>query len=178
MIFGEKLLKTTNFVEGYLEENIEPASIDLRLGNTILVPQRIGGHVKLGGTIKYIEREFFEDQPFILFPGEFVLATTIEKLTLPNNVAAFIQGRSSIGRIGLTTQNAGFVDPGFTGHITLELVNESPNVIELRPGYRIVQAVFFDVEGGTLYNGKYNGQVKATGSKMHEDREVAENGSK
>jgi dCTP deaminase len=91
---------------------------------------------------------------------------------MPDRVAAFVQGRSSIGRIGLTVQNAGFVDPGFTGHITLELVNESPVTIYLKPGYPVAQLVFFDVSPvNDPYHGKYNGQEEATGSRMFMDKQ-------
>ena len=152
---------------------IGPASVDLRLGTTFLLPRYVRENVELGSAVPYGRREIEKDGSFLLFPEEFVLATTMEKIVLPNNIAAFVQGRSSIGRIGLTTQNAGFVDPGFHGHITLELVNESKNTLVLRPGYRVVQVVFFQCHGvGDGYEGKYNGQVEATGSRMHLDWEV------
>lgn len=152
---------------------IGPASVDLRLGTTFLLPRFMGDNVELGSEVSYGKREIEKDGKFLLFPEEFVLATTMEKVVLPKDIAAFVQGRSSIGRIGLTTQNAGFIDPGFHGHITLELVNESKNTLVLRPGYRIVQVVFFRCHGVMEgYSGKYNDQVEATGSRMHLDWEV------
>ena len=152
------------------DSQINPASVNLTLGDTFLVPLiKKAGAVYLGKEVEYHRFEAKEDG-FPIDPGEFVLATTQEHVSIPSNVAAFVQGRSSIGRIDLTTQNAGFVDPGFHGHITLELVNESPNTIILTPGYPVAQLVFFEcypVE--KPYNGKYNGQVEATGSRMHKD---------
>ena len=114
-----------------------------------------------------------EDDIFYLKPGEFVLATTMETVNIPHICCGFVQGRSSIGRIGLTTQNAGFVDPGFHGQITLELVNEGQKIIGLKPGYRVAQLVLLDVKDITsTYDGKYNGQTGATGSRMQEDKEA------
>ena len=105
-------------------------------------------------------------------PGHFVLGTTLERLNLPDRISAFVQGRSSIGRIGLTIQNAGFVDPGFQGNITLELINDSPFPIYLLPGYPVGQLVFLETsEVEHPYSGKYQGQVEATGSRMEQDRQ-------
>lgn len=159
------------------DDQINPASVNLTLGDTFLVPLPAGrrGLIELGDKVKYRRYKIGKgDDGFILNPGCFALATTRECIKLPDNIAAFVQGRSSIGRIGLTTQNAGFVDPGFNGHITLELVNEGPNAIILNPGYPVAQLVFFEcytVE--KPYCGKYNGQVEATGSRMHLDKEAA-----
>ena len=121
--------------------------------------------------MKYIE---VEPDPFdghvVLYPGEFMLATTKEWISVPVTAAAFVQGRSSIGRASLSVQNAGFVDPGFRGHITLELKNDGPVPIVLTPGYPVTQLVYMDaeeVEEG--YDGKYNNQVDATGSLMSLD---------
>ena len=93
-------------------------------------------------------------------------------MTLPNNVAAFIEGRSSIGRMGLFIQNAGWVDPGFSGTITLELLNANKHPIVLRAGRRICQAVFafLDSETKYPYDGKYQGQSDTTGSRIHLDK--------
>ncbi len=151
---------------------ITPASFDIRLGDTFLTP--CAGHaVILGESVQYDRWKIGENVPnpfYILYPGKFTLGTTLERLALPDNLSAFVQGRSSIGRIGLTIQNAGFVDPGFHGHITLELINESPNPIFLKPGYPVGQLVFFQTsEVKHPYNGKYNGQVEATGSRMYMD---------
>lgn len=165
-----KRIKECGIVSGADNIQINPASVNVRLGNTFLVPNLSMNGIVLGDKVNYNRCEINENEHFIIWPGQFVLATTIEEVNLPNDVGAFVQGRSSIGRIGLTTQNAGFVDPGFHGHITLELVNESPNSIYLRPGYPVAQIVFFEsMPAENPYNGKYNGQVEATGSRMYLD---------
>lgn len=171
MILGDVRIRNyiskLSMVENFEPSQIEPASIDLRLGNTWLVPSKTEHWIELGGKCRY---DRYESESKLIAPGEFVLATTMERVNLPTDIAAFVQGRSSIGRIGLTVQNAGFVDPGFSGHITLELVNESPNHILLTAGYRVAQLVFFEAEGVSApYSGKYNGQIEATGSRMQLD---------
>ena len=172
MIYGNEMIKNYiskhRLVEYHEDKQIEPASVDMRLGNTWLVPVVTGSMVNLGDAVRYNR---YEADSFVLHPGQFALATTMEKVNLPAHMAAFVQGRSSIGRIGLTVQNAGFVDPGFSGHITLELVNESPNPIILKSGYRVAQLVFLKAFCVTEpYAGKYNGQVEATGSRMQMDK--------
>ena len=150
---------------------INPASLNVRIGTTFLVPRRrLFGGITLGSEVKYRRVLLRDGESFKLRPGQFALATTMEKIDLPPSLAAFVQGRSSIGRAGLTVQNAGFIDPGFHGHITLELKNETRNVIEIRPGYPVAQIVFEQARGVTRpYAGKYNGQVEATGSRMNLD---------
>lgn len=174
MIFGDSLILRKIFKRGLLKNGkksmVNPASVNLCLGNTFLIPETEPFGVALGDKLEYRRFEIRDDQCFTLKPGQFCLATTKEAVTMPPNVAAFVQGRSSIGRIGLTVQNAGFVDPGFHGHITLELVNESENAILLRPTYPLAQLVFFTCKGVRhKYSGKYNGQVEATGSRMEQD---------
>ena len=152
--------------------SIGPASGDLTLSDRVLIPVRTK-LVRLGSKVKYRSVRFSAQDPFVLMPGGFVLAATNEQVMLPLDICGFVQGRSSIGRIGLTVQNAGFVDPGFNGTITLELVNESKSPIGLIPGYRVVQLVLMDVRDNEIaYKGKYNGQIFPTGSRMNEDWEV------
>lgn len=176
MILADRQIRTLierdNLVSPVTDKQINPASVNLTLGNTFLVPDVIGWReIQLGDNVDYERFEIDEVSCFSIPSGGFALATTRERVNIPTNIAAFVQGRSSIGRIGLTTQNAGFVDPGFHGHITLELVNESPNTINLYVGYPVAQLVFFEcypVE--KPYNGKYNGQIEATGSRMYMDK--------
>ena len=86
------------------------------------------------------------DQPFVLHPGEFVLGATYELVTLGNDIAARLEGKSSLGRLGLLTHStAGFIDPGFSGHVTLELSNTATMPILLYPGMKIGQLCFFDL---------------------------------
>ena len=154
---------------------VNPASLNVRLGNTFLVPKRtfFTKGIRLGDTVQYKEYRLKMLEEFCLLPGMFALATTQERFYIPNNLAAYVQGRSSIGRAGLTVQNAGYVDPGFHGAITLELKNETRNAIYLRPGYPVAQMIFetcTPVE--KPYKGKYNGQIDATGSRMNLDPRV------
>ena len=110
---------------------------------------------------------------YLIMPGQFVLATTMEYFELPDNLTAFVEGRSSLGRMGLFIQNAGWVDPGFKGEITLELYNANRCAIELKAGRRVGQLVFAEMDDVALnpYCGKYQGQTGATGSRVYKDKE-------
>ena len=88
--------------------------------------------------------EIAHDEPLILHPGEFVLGSILETVTLPDDIAARVEGKSSLGRLGLLTHaTAGFVDPGFSGHVTLELSNVATLPIKLWPGMKVGQLCFF-----------------------------------
>lgn len=178
MILSDKQIRAEiefcELVDPLNDDQINPASVNLTLGNTFLTIAPGQYKYRLGEEVEYDRHEIADNEGLALAPGEFALATTKEHVNIPNGFAAFVQGRSSIGRIGLTTQNAGFVDPGFRGHITLELVNESPCTIILTPGYPVAQLVFFECyPSKNPYNGKYNDQVEATGSRMHMDKLAA-----
>ena len=151
---------------------IQPASVDIRLGNTFsIVEDSSTGVITLENEITYKK---IQTDTYVLLPGQFILATTMEYFMLPNNLTAFVEGRSSLGRLGLFIQNAGWVDPGFRGEITLELFNANRCAIELRAGRRVGQLVFSVMDDIALnpYNGKYQGQRGATGSKVFLDNEV------
>ena len=113
------------------------------------------------------------DDPFILHPGEFVLGSTYETVTLPDDVAARLEGKSSLGRLGLLTHStAGFIDPGFSGHVTLELSNVATLPIKLWPGMKIGQLCFFRLSspaehpyGSDRYGSRYQGQRGPTASR-------------
>jgi len=119
--------------------------------------------------------EVAPDEPFILHPGEFVLGSTYEFVKLPDNVAARLEGKSSLGRLGLVTHStAGFVDPGFNGHVTLELSNMATLPIKLWPGMKIGQLCFFQLSspsetpyGSAKYLNRYQGQRGPTASRSH-----------
>ena len=163
----------SNVLRGLSIGQVGPASIDVELADVILVPSKQKNPIKLGDKVPYKLIRFSKTKPFYLRPGAFVLAATKQYFQFPSDVCGFVQGRSSIGRIGLTVQNAGFIDPGFYGTITLELVNESKNWIALIPDYRIAQIVMLDVRDNDLtYDGKYNGQIKPTASRMNMDVEA------
>lgn len=151
------------------DDQVNPSSINVRLAGSFAIP--VSKLVKLGDKVRYVEYPFASQ--FVINPGDFILAATMEEFKIPDDISAFVQGRSSIGRIGLSVQNAGFVDPGFHGTITLELKNDSKNAIILTAGYPIAQLVFMDTAMVSRpYSGKYNGQVDATGSRMHLDAKL------
>lgn len=150
---------------------IQPASVDIRLGRTFSVVEDLpSGVITLEEKIGY---KTIETDTYVLLPGQFVLATTMEYIALPDNLTAFVEGRSSLGRMGLFIQNAGWVDPGFRGEITLELFNANRCAIKLQSGRRVGQLVFAEMDEAALhpYNGKYQGQRGATGSRVFMDRE-------
>ena len=151
------------------ESQIQPASVDIRLGNTFsIVEDSSNGIITMEHEIIY---KTIETDTYLLLPGQFVLATTMEYFKLPNNLTAFVEGRSSLGRMGLFIQNAGWVDPGFQGEITLELFNANRCAIELKAGRRVGQLVFAEMDTAALhpYQGKYQGQTGATGSRVYLD---------
>lgn len=153
-------------------EQIQPASVDVRLGDTFsIVEDSSTGIITMENEIKY---KTIKTDTYVLLPGQFVLATTKEYFALPNDLTAFVEGRSSLGRMGLFIQNAGWVDPGFEGEITLELYNANRCAIELKAGRRVGQLVFakMDAAAGNPYHGKYQGQTGATGSRVFMDGEL------
>lgn len=119
--------------------------------------------------------EVAPNEPFILHPGEFVLGSTYEFVKLPDDIAARLEGKSSLGRLGLLTHStAGFVDPGFNGHVTLELSNTATLPIKLWPGMKIGQLCFFQLSspsetpyGSTKYSNRYQGQRGPTASRSY-----------
>ena len=151
------------------EGQIQPASVDVRLGDTFsIVEDSSTGKITLEDSIKY---KTIKTDTYVLLPGQFVLATAKEYFKLPDNLTAFVEGRSSLGRMGLFIQNAGWVDPGFSGEITLELFNASRFAIELHAGNRIAQLVLAKTGKAAVhpYSGKYLNQSGATGSRSYLD---------
>jgi dCTP deaminase len=117
------------------------------------------------------------DEPFILHPGEFVLGSTYELVTLPDDIAARLEGKSSLGRLGLLTHStAGFIDPGFSGHVTLELSNVATLPIKLWPGMKIGQLCYFRLSspaenpyGSSNSGSRYQGQRGPTASRSFQN---------
>ena len=179
MILSDKTLKSLIAkkelkIEPYDESQVQPASIDLRLGTNFLkINENLMEVMTLKDQIKY---EQLEREEIVIPPHSFLLATTREFIELPENLTAFVEGRSSIGRMGLFIQNAGWVDPGFAGQITLELFNANRLPIKLTANRRICQLVFskMDEIASRPYRGKYQNQRKAVGSKIFEDHENKE----
>ena len=176
MILSDKTIlrlldETSLVIEPLTKEQIQPASVDIRLGDTFsVVDDTPSGIISLDSEISY---KTIKTDTFLILPGQFVLATTMEYFELPDDLTAFVEGRSSLGRMGLFIQNAGWVDPGFKGEITLELYNANRCAIELKCGRRVGQLVFAEMDDHALnpYNGKYQGQKGATGSKVFMDRD-------
>ena len=174
MILSDKTIskmieENTLVIEPITKEQIQPASVDIRLGNTFsVVNDTPSGIITLGNKIEY---KSIVTDTYLILPGQFVLATTMEYFELPDDLTAFVEGRSSLGRMGLFIQNAGWVDPGFKGEITLELYNANRCAIELKAGRRVGQLVFAKMDDSALnpYNGKYQGQRGATGSRVFMD---------
>ncbi|MDF2144888.1 dCTP deaminase [Knoellia sp. p5-6-4] len=163
-------------LEPYDPGMIQPSSIDVRLDKFF----------RLFDNHKYPVIDPSQDQPdltrlvevepndgFVLHPGEFVLGSTLETVTLPDDLAARVEGKSSLGRLGLMTHaTAGFVDPGFSGHVTLELSNVATLPIILWPGMKIGQLCFFRLSspaenpyGSARYGSHYQGQRGPTASR-------------
>ena len=167
----EMLAAKQLIIDPITDIQIQPASVDIRLGTHFLkVDENAIASMSLDDEAKYVE---FESDEVVIPPNSFLLATTMETVQLPNHVTAFVEGRSSIGRMGLFIQNAGWVDPGFRGEITLELYNANRLPIKLRAGRRICQLVFayMDKEAQKPYAGKYQDQQKAVGSRIFQDQD-------
>ena len=151
-------------------DGIQPASVDITVGTSFKYIAHETGVINMDYPVDYVE---VKTEVYKIPPKGFVLATTEQYFKLPNGITAFVEGRSSIGRIGLFIQNAGWVDPGFEGQITLELFNASNFAINIKSGSRVGQLVFarMDRAAENPYRGKYQGQTGATGSMIYKDFE-------
>ena len=133
-------------VDPFEPELIQPSSIDVRLDRRFRVFNN-QSHTHIDPSKQQDDLTTLievKDGPFVLHPGEFVLASTLEVITLPADLAARLEGKSSLGRLGLLTHStAGFIDPGFSGHVTLELSNVANLPITLWPGMKIGQLCVF-----------------------------------
>lgn len=167
-------------LDPYDPSMVQPSSVDVRIDR----------YFRLFDNHRYAHIDPAEEQPeltrmvevdpneaFILHPGEFVLASTFETVTLPDNIAARLEGKSSLGRLGIVTHStAGFIDPGFSGHITLELSNVATLPIKLWPGMKIGQLCFFQLSspaenpyGTGPYLNRYQGQRGPTASRSFQN---------
>ena len=165
-------------LEPYEPGMIQPSSIDVRLDRFFRLFDNhkypfIDPAEDQPELTRLIEAK--PDEPFILHPGEFVLGSTYELVSLPDDIAARLEGKSSLGRLGLLTHStAGFIDPGFSGHVTLELSNVATLPIKLWPGMKIGQMCFFRLSsaaekpyGSSEYSSRYQGQRGPTASRSH-----------
>ncbi|KAB8126638.1 dCTP deaminase [Gracilibacillus oryzae] len=169
----EKLENEEITIKPLNRSNVQPASVDLTLGNHFMIVNDYQTD-KLSMREKATYQDIYigDQETIMIPPHSFMLATTKEWIKLPNDYTAFVEGRSSIGRMGLFVQNAGWVDPGFEGRITLELYNSNRAPIELIEGWRICQLVIAQIDQPTdPYKGKYAGQVSTTASQIYKDAE-------
>ena len=155
---------------------VQPSSVDVRLDRWFrLFDNHKYAHIDPAEEQAELTRlvEVEPDEPFILHPGEFVLGSTYELVSLPDDIAARLEGKSSLGRLGLMTHStAGFIDPGFSGHVTLELANVATLPVKLWPGMKIGQLSFFRTSspvdnpyGSGPYGNRYQGQRGPTASR-------------
>jgi dCTP deaminase len=163
-------------VEPFEPGMIQPSSVDVRLDRFFRVFENHKYSV-IDPSIEQSELtrevEVADDEFFILHPGEFVLASTYEVITLPDDIAGRLEGKSSLGRLGLLTHStAGFIDPGFSGHITLELSNVANLPVKLFPGMKIGQLCLIKLSspaehpyGSAQYGSRYQGQRGPTPSR-------------
>lgn len=163
-------------IEPYDDAMVQPSSIDVRMDRHFLAfDNHRYAHIDPSQEQENLTRvvDVDPDQPFILHPGEFVLGSTYETITLPDDLAARVEGKSSLGRLGLLTHaTAGFVDPGFSGHITLEFSNVANLPIKLWPGMKIGQLCFLKMSspvdnpyGSSVNRSHYQGQRGPTASR-------------
>jgi dCTP deaminase len=162
----------------YDEAMVQPSSVDVRLDRYFRVfanhrYTHIDPAVAQDDLTELLEPE--GEEPFILHPGEFVLGSTLEVITLGNDLAARLEGKSSLGRLGLLTHStAGFIDPGFSGHVTLELSNVANLPIKLYPGMKIGQICVLPLTspsehpyGSAIYGSRYQDQRGPTPSRSY-----------
>lgn len=165
-------------IEPYDHTMVQPSSIDVRLDGLF----RVFNNSKYTHIDPKLPQEELttlvevpEGEAFILHPGEFVLGATFESFTIPAHLAGRLEGKSSLGRLGLLTHStAGFIDPGFNGHITLELSNTANLPIALYPGMKVGQLALFQLTspaenpyGSGALGSKYQGQRGPTPSKAY-----------
>lgn len=172
-------------VDPWDEAMLQPASVDVRLDRYFRVFENHRyPHIDPAENQPELTREVAPatGEPFILHPGEFALAATYERVALDDSTAARLEGKSSLGRLGLLTHStAGFIDPGFAGHVTLELSNVANLPIKLWPGMRVGQLCFFQLSapathpyGSPRYGSRYQNQRGPTASRSHLNFRITE----
>lgn len=182
----EEIAKGRIVVDPLGEGCIQPASVDVHLGDKLLVfrtwhyPFYIDVKQNLEGLNEMIQIE--EERPFFLQPGEFILGSTVENITLPDDIVGRLEGKSSLGRIGLLIHStAGYVDPGWQGHLTLELSNVAKLPMTLYRGMKIGQLSFLRLTspcdrpyGSDGLGSKYHGQKDPTASRYYTEYQKKE----
>lgn len=173
----EELKRGRIVVRPLLEANVQPASVDVRLDRRLLVFSGVRrSHIDVREDMTDLteEEEIGDDDPFLLHPGAFVLASTLEHIELPDDIVARLESKSSLNRLGLSiTSNSGYVDPGWKGHLTFGLSNAARLPITLYYGMSIGQISFLrlstsasNIYGSPALDSKYQGQTAPTPSQM------------
>jgi dCTP deaminase len=177
----DEIAKGRIIIEPLMPSCIQPASVDLHLDKKLLVfkPQRHPAYIDVRRSLDHLNElvELDEDKAFLLNPGEFVLVSTLESIILPDDIVGRLEGKSSLGRIGLLIHStAGYVDPGWQGHLTIELSNVAKLPITLYYKMKIGQISFLRLTspvdrlyGAAELGSKYQGQTEPTASKYYED---------
>src|SRR6056297_3990339 len=173
---------------GDVDQQVQPASVDLRLGERFLEFQRTNipciHPTEADEVGEYVtETTVDEGDEFILHPGDFVLGTTTERVEIPDDLVAHVEGRSSLGRLAIVVHaTAGLCDPGYKGQITLELSNLGAAPVALAPDMRISQLTFTELKRpadrpyGAERGSKYQGQDGPQASRIGDDPEFAGKG--
>ena len=187
MILSDRTIKESMatgriVIDPYDESFVQPSSIDLRVDRFFRVFENhlypyIDPKAPQDALTTLVE--VGEEEPFMLHPGEFVLGSTLERVQLGDDLVARLEGKSSLGRIGLLIHStAGFVDPGFDGYLTLELSNVANLPIAIYPGMKIGQISFYQLTtpadhpyGSEGASSKYQGQRGPTPSRVYQDFE-------
>lgn len=165
----ERIESGNLLISPFNKEHIEPASVDLRLGRSFAKTEPTDRAIDTHDEDSVTFRQFTVDT-LELYPGETILGTTLEEVSVPNDLVGNVVGRSSLGRLDVVIhKTAGFIDPGFRGQITLEIENEGDHPVILYPGDRVCQIWFaevsdVDVPYGEERNSQYQGQSGATQS--------------
>ncbi len=138
----ESITNNNLVIKPFEPDNIEPASVDLRLGEEhklVRATGRVDATTESSDSLRYDTL----GNPLLVHPDQFYLTTTLERVEIPDTMVAHVLGRSTLGRLGISVhQTAGYIDPGFEGQVTLELSNHGPAPVSLEPGQRIGQIVF------------------------------------
>ena len=185
MIFSDRSIREavesgSIIIDPYEPKHVQPSSVDLRVSDGFRVfvnhkYSQIDPRSPQSDLTQLVEVGI--EDPFMLHPGEFVLGSTLERIKLGDDVVARLEGKSSLGRLGLLIHStAGFIDPGFEGHITLELSNVATLPIAIYPGMKIGQISFYLMTtaadfpyGSPELGSKYQGQTGPTASRSHQD---------
>ncbi len=160
------------------DDQIQASCVDLRLGNEFKVFKHTHEpYIDSRNPRDYTEKHVCGDKPFVLHPGEFVLGITKERIGIPPDMAAYVDGRSSLGRLGVTAHiTSGWIDPGFSGKLVLEISNLGKMPVTLYPGMKMCKLLLMKLNSPAelpydkRVNAKYHGQDEVHQSRIHQDK--------